>query len=98
MTRDETRTPTGHQLQDPSHRPDPDDYVPPGDEERRDTGAEDPDEVALGSRRPGAVDDPAAVPSGESEQDLVAEDLGLDEDAVDDDEDAMYEMEEGPPG
>jgi hypothetical protein len=55
---------------------DPDEYEPSGDEPWSTAGAEDPEEVASGDRPAGSVD-PRSVPSGESEEDLAEEDLGV---------------------
>lgn len=81
------RMPTEHEE---APQPDPDEYEPSGDRPWSSTGAEDPEEVASGDRPVGGVDDPGSVPSGESEQDLAAGDLGADPvetEAFPDDED-----------
>lgn len=87
MTPDEpTRVRSHPDRGDASYQSDPDEYVPIGD------GVDDPEEVVSGDRPVGRVDEPHPVPSGESEEDLAAEDLGADPVLLDEEDEPFWEQ------
>lgn len=83
MTRDDASTTPAQQPPYAGEQSDPDEYVATGDEQWREV-ADDPEEVTSGDRSPGHVEPSGRMPSGESEQDLAAEDLGADPVVVED--------------
>ena len=81
-------------IDDRLRQEEPEEYVPTGDEPWSDPETADPEEVASGDRRTGRIADPGPTPSGASEQDIAAADLGVDGAGASAEEAAMHEVED----